>query len=82
METRAWSMILPLLFAVSGAMADGMEPAAAAAQESEAVTGRVPVRERVRAHTPTRLPQGDIRHCLDLRSNQAIIRCAETGRKR
>jgi len=29
-----------------------------------------------------RLPGGDMRHCLDLKTSAAIIRCSETRRKK
>lgn len=84
MKTTTWLMILPLLCAVNGATADGMDYAGADAPAAEAAAAidKAPARERMRAHTPTRLPSGDIRHCLDLKSNEAIIRCAETPRRK
>jgi|GEM_PF-2204230 len=30
---------------------------------------------------PKRLPRGDLRHCLELQDNDAIIRCAEKLRR-
>jgi hypothetical protein len=75
MKTIPCLMILPLLVALNLARADGMPDAVPAASASE----KAPARERVRAHKP--LPRGDIRHCLDRKTNEAIIRCAETRRK-
>jgi hypothetical protein len=84
MKTRTWLTMLALLCASGGAAADGMDTAGTAVQPAGAgpAMEQAPVRARVRAHTPKRLPGGDIRYCLDLTSNAAIIRCAEIGRKR
>jgi hypothetical protein len=73
---------LPLLFAVNVALADDMSPEPAKAQGNAAM-----VQEKAQATPTTRhrarhLPRGDLRKCLDLKDNDAIIRCAETGRKK
>jgi len=72
---------LPLLYVVGVAMADGVDREAEAAQ-TVAAQDRVQEWERVHARKTTRLPQGDLRHCLDLQTSEAIIRCSETRRKR
>lgn len=79
MKTKIGLMILPLLVAAGGAIAqDGAQQGAAepaVAQEQAQVQARAEKRKDVRR-------QGaDMRRCLDLKSNAAIIRCAETGRK-
>ena len=79
MKTKIGLMILPLLVAAGGAIAqDGAQQGAAepaVAQEQAQAQARTEKRKDVRR-------QGaDMRRCLDLKSNAAIIRCAETGRK-
>lgn len=76
---------LPLLCVVGVAMADGVDREAAAdPAQPVAVQGKI--QEQAQEPAPTRrttqLPQGDLRHCLDLKTNAAIIRCSETRRKR
>lgn len=74
---------LPLLFAVGFAMADSMEKEGAADQmESAAAPSMAPAHYRIARHGAKRLPSGDIRHCLDLQTNEAIIRCSETRRRK
>jgi len=72
---------LPLLCVAGVAMADGVDREAG---QAGAVAAQERMQERERAHTrrTTRLPQGDLRHCLDLKTNEAIIRCSETRRRR
>lgn len=80
--TKIGFIVLPLLCAAGLAMADGMENAGSAAQtETAAAPAKAPAHHRMVRHGVKRLPRGDIRHCLDLKTNAAIIRCSETGRK-
>ncbi len=72
---------LPFLCVAGVAMADGVDREAEAAQ-SVAAQERGQARERMHTRKTTRLPRGDLRHCLDLQTNETIIRCAETRRKR
>ncbi|KVW94979.1 hypothetical protein [Thiobacillus denitrificans] len=74
-------LALPLLCVAGVAMADGVDREAESAQ-TVAAQERVQDREQMHARKTTRLPQGDLRHCLDLQTNDAIIRCSETRRKR
>src|SRR5512139_1766305 len=37
---------------------------------------------RIGKHSPKSLPKGDMRHCLDLKTQAEIIRCSETQRKK
>ena len=74
-------MVLPLLCAAGLAMADGMDKADTAAQQEAAAPAKAAVHHRMARHAKKRLPRGDIRHCLDLKTDAAIIRCSETGRK-
>ncbi|MDQ1316095.1 MAG: hypothetical protein QG662_2204 [Pseudomonadota bacterium] len=77
---------LPLLLCVVGvAMADGVDREAPA-DPAQPVAVRGKIREQAQEPAPARrtarLPQGDLRRCLDLQTNEAIIRCSETRRKR
>lgn len=73
-------MTLPFLFMTGLAYADGLdsagapEPAASAAAPAKA-------QARMTRQRPGRLPTGDLRHCLDLKTTEAIIRCSETRRR-
>lgn len=73
---------LPFLCALGVAMADGVEREAAAGQmESAAAPDRAQARERRVRPRAKRMLTGDVRHCLDLQTNEAIIRCSEKRRK-
>ena len=78
---RIGFIALPLVCAVGVALADDVGEGKAAGQtEAAAATG--PAQDRMAGPAAKRLPGGDIRHCLDRRSNAAIIRCSETARKK
>jgi hypothetical protein len=80
---RIGFIALPLLFAVGVAMADDMGKDGAAAQpEAAAASASEAAPSRMAGHVARRLPRGDIRHCLDMESNAAIIRCSETRRRK
>ncbi len=75
---KVWLMMLPLVCAASVSMADGIEKDAAG--QATAAAEKAPAsasRQRGRS-----LPHGDMRHCLDLKSNKDIIRCSESRRKK
>jgi hypothetical protein len=75
-------ILLPLLCAASVAMADSMEKEAAADQmETAATPAKAPAHHRMARHGTRRLPHGDLRPCLDLKTNAAIISCSETGHR-
>ena len=81
---KIWLITLPLLFAAGIALADGMESEQPADQSDNAMAPTdIHKTSSARHHEwkPKRLPRGDLRHCLELKDNQAIIRCAETTRK-
>ncbi|MHB1084899.1 MAG: hypothetical protein ACYCZA_08665 [Thiobacillus sp.] len=74
---------LPLLCAASVAMADNPEKEGTAVQmESATAPGMAPAHYRMARDGKRRLPHGDIRYCLDLKTSADIIRCSETRRKR
>ncbi len=72
-------MALPLLCVVGVATAAGGEKEAIGAQ-GEPVAAQEQVREQATVGKVKR-QGGDMRHCLDKKTNKAIIRCAEPGRK-
>lgn len=80
-------MLLPLLVAANVAMGQGVEPEAAVAPDEAPAPDKNQVQRRgdVRdSHDRYMgsLRQGrDMRRCLNLKTNEAIIRCAEPGRK-
>lgn len=79
---KIWLMTLPFLCGVGVAMADDIEgEGPAAQQQAESAAAAAPAHPRMARHAAGRLPHGDIRHCLDMKTNAAIIRCAESRRK-
>ena len=85
---KTWIYTLPLLCAVNLALAAdaGM---AAAADQTQAAYAPAKTAGHHRMHKRTarkvravNLPRGDLRYCLDRKSNEAIIRCSEKRRKR
>jgi hypothetical protein len=80
---KTWMITLPFLLAAG--LATATEPAAqsgAAVAVEQAVPAK-PVkmkRHKVQRHKIRHLPRGDLRHCLELKDNPAIIACAE-GRR-
>ncbi|MBK6742685.1 MAG: hypothetical protein IPG66_06755 [Hydrogenophilales bacterium] len=65
-------------FAVDKA-AEGKIAAPASVAKPEPVVETVtPETPRVHKRKVKRLPRGDMRHCLELKGNAAIIKCAET----
>lgn len=82
---KIWFITLSLLFAAGFAQADDpMYGPAATQAEAQSAPASMETRSRKRAykHRPGRLPKGDLRHCLELDTNEAIIRCAEGRRSR
>jgi len=80
---KTWLITLPLLFVVGFAMADD---SAQEQPQAQTETAKVPAKAKS-THSmrhkakSNRLPRGDLRHCLELQGKEAIIHCAETGRK-
>ena len=81
MKTKTGLILLPLLCAANVAMANGAGKDGAAGPATAAVAP-AKTQARMQTHRPRHLPQGDLRRCLDRKSNAAIIRCAETQRKK
>lgn len=79
---KTWLMALPLLCAAGMAMAQGAEGSGAALQESAATQEQVraQTQERTQASKPRPAKGGDIRQCLDRKSNKEIHRCAAPKR--
>lgn len=82
MKTKIGLMTLPLLCAANLALAQDATPAAAAAPVD---TAEAPAMAQAPAQMtpgkPVRRQGRDMRRCLKLKTNEAIIRCAEPGRK-
>ena len=74
---------LPLLCAAGVAMADGMETEGTAApMDTAAVPANAPAHHRMPGYGAKRLPRGDIRYCLDMKTDAEIIRCSESPRRK
>ena len=85
---KTWIFTLPLLCAVNFALAADMG-AASVADKMESAAAPVKAvhhhrmhRRTVRKFRAVNLPRGDLRYCLDRKTNKAIIRCSEKRRKR
>lgn len=78
---KIWLIPLTLLCAAGFAQADGM-PDATPAQAAE--TAPAPAQPQAKMPPRKFKPRShaDLRHCLDLNSNEAIIRCAEKPGRR
>lgn len=83
---KTWLITLSLLCVVIPAMADDIPPEPANAQPEAAMAREVAkdTAQPAKAmhHRTRRLPRGDLRHCLDLKDNAAIIACSEKRQKR
>lgn len=75
---KTWLIPLTLLCTGGLAHADVMPDATPATEAAAPAKAKA----KPAKHKPARLPHGDLRHCLDLSSNAAIIRCAEKPGKR
>lgn len=82
MKTKIGLMTLPLLCAANLALAQDAMPAAAAAPADTAeAPATVQASAQMAPGKPMRRQGRDMRRCLKLKTNEAIIRCAEPGRK-
>jgi hypothetical protein len=72
---NTWFIALPLWCAVGFAMAEGVEMDGAANQTPTATA-------QSQMTKPKHPPRGDLRYCLDLKTNKAIIRCSEKKPKK
>ena len=80
MKKKIGWMTLLLLCATNLALAQDATPTAAPTDTAEVQTTVQAPTQRVASKTLQR--QGrDMRRCLKLKTNEAIIRCAEAGRK-
>ena len=76
-------IMLPFLCAASIAMADSMgKEGPAEPMEIAAAPARASAHYRMARSGMKRLPSGDIRHCLDMKTSAEIIRCSETRRSK
>jgi hypothetical protein len=72
---KIWFITLPLMYVV------GISTAVGAETDGTASPGAAPP-ARQQTAKPKHPPRGDLRHCLDLKTNEAIIRCAEKKPKK
>ncbi len=71
-----------LMFFVANAGAAAVTSAARSASSGMQASPAVQKHKQKRVSARhRRYPTGDLRFCLELKSNEAIIRCAETGKK-
>lgn len=75
-------MVLPFVCAAGVAMAAGEAEKAADSTPSAAAPGMAPAHYRMVNSKKKRLPSGDLRPCLDLKTSAEIIRCSESRRKK
>ena len=82
---KPWTIILSLFCFAGLALAQDTAPAPAAAQPEAAPVAEKATSAKPRHHRHARkakrLPRGDLRHCLDLKDNTAVIACAEQRKK-
>jgi hypothetical protein len=81
---KAWFSALPLVCLVSVAMAgpvEGNHPMDRHPGQSAAGPISHKVHHRVHKHPVRHFPKRDMRSCLDLKDNKAIIRCSEQRKK-
>lgn len=77
---KPWTIILSLFCFAGLARAQDEAPAPAAVPaEAAAVAGKAAAAKPRQRHAgkARRLPRGDLRHCLELKDNKAIIACSE-----
>ncbi len=67
---KTWFISLPLVCMVGIAFAEGGEMDSAAGQAA-------PAAAKTQMAKPKHPPRGDLRYCLALKTNEAIIRCTE-----
>ena len=85
---KNWFITLPFLCAVNLALAADMETTQPADQrESASAPVKAASHHRMHRRTMKRLravnlPRGDLRSCLERKTNKAIIRCSETRHRR
>lgn len=72
---KTWFISLPLVCGVGVAMAEGVETDGTASQTAASPAQKQTIK-------PKHPARGDLRHCLDLKTNEAIIRCAEKKPKK
>jgi hypothetical protein len=79
---KTWLIALPLVCLFSAAVADEVQKDQAGTQARARASAPKARYGMHKAMTNRRLPRGDLRDCLEQKTNEAIIRCSETGRKR
>ena len=82
---KTWLIALPLVCMVGVATAAGPENEQPPGQaQAGAIHHKAPhkAHHSMRKHSARHYPRGDMRYCLDLKDNKAIIRCSESRRKK
>jgi hypothetical protein len=79
-KMKPWLIAVPFLFATSLATA-AEQPQQDVQPDTAMTTAKVSYVNKHK-HSVRHLPRGDLRYCLELKDNEAIIRCAETGRQK
>jgi hypothetical protein len=92
---KPWIMTLPFVCVASVAMAQGVDDGAgganatpelqlASATHAQAPSVSEPRRTAARGgkRGARSLPKGDVRHCLDFKTQVGVIRCSESGKTR
>lgn len=75
-------MGLPLLCAASVVLAQGGASEGTTTMETTQTRDQAQVQVQVTVRKPRPQEGPDLRRCLEMKTNAAIIRCAETGRRR
>jgi hypothetical protein len=82
---KIWPITFSLLCAAGLALADDKTQAPAAAQPEVSAVAEKAAPAKPKRHRAARkakhLPRGDLRQCLELKDNKAIIACSEERRK-
>lgn len=75
-------MVLPFLCVASVAMAAGEDEKPVRSLPGATAPGMAPTHYRMVNGKKKPLPGGDLRSCLDMKTDAEIIRCSETRRKK
>lgn len=77
---KCWFVLSLILLAHPAFAAAKAGPEPSTARETVEPRHETPSQEKPKAHPrkARHLPRGDMRHCLELKDNEMIIKCAET----
>lgn len=74
---KPWLIALSLLFGAAFAQAEDATPSAAEPSAASVNVAKPLPIKKVQKHKMKRMQETDRRHCLELKTNLDIIRCAE-----